>query len=79
VGYKIDGFVSPKAVLLFGYPDNSCNRLDSELYEPGLGVKEFEGFDDIQPFLACFWNNLQLHIKVKTRAPFEKKEKEIRK
>jgi len=34
-----------------------------ELYEPGFGVKKFGGFDDLQSFLGCFWNNLQIHIK----------------
>jgi hypothetical protein len=34
-----------------------------ELYEPGFGVKKFGGFDDLQSFLGCFWNDLQIHIK----------------
>lgn len=48
------------------------NALILELYEPGLSVKKFGGSGDVQPFLGCFWNNLQIHIKAETTAPFEK-------
>jgi hypothetical protein len=48
------------------------NALILELYEPGFGVKKFGGSDDFQRFLGCFWNNLQIHIRGDTTAPFEK-------
>jgi len=49
-----------------------ANALILELYEPGFGVKKFGGSDDLQSFLGCFWNDLQIHIKAETTAPFEK-------
>jgi hypothetical protein len=48
------------------------NALILELYEPCFGVKKFGGSDDFQRFLGCFWNNLQIHIRGDTTAPFEK-------
>ena len=50
------------------------NVLILELYEPGLSVKKFGGSGDVQPFLGCFWNNLQIHIRSGTTAIFEKQE-----
>jgi hypothetical protein len=69
--------------ILFKYKENfilqnhranltHTNALILELYEPGLSVKKFGGSGDVQPFLGCFWNNLQIHIKAETTAPFEK-------
>jgi hypothetical protein len=57
----------------------NINGLILELYEPGLSVKKFGGPCDVQLFLGCFWNNLQIHIKAETMAPFEKEEIEKRK
>jgi hypothetical protein len=52
------------------------NALILELYEPGFGVKKFGGSDDIQRFLGCFWNNLQIHIRGDTTALLKKNRNE---
>ena len=56
-----------------------ADALILELYEPGFGVKKFGGSKHLQSFLGCFWNDLQIHIKAETTAPFEKEEREKRK
>jgi hypothetical protein len=67
-----------KCSFYLGIREIYTNVLIIELYEPGLGVKKFGGSDDFQSFLGCFWNNLQIHIKAETTAPFEKEEREKR-
>jgi len=50
---------------------NKQNGLTFELYEPGFAVKKFGCSQYFHSFLGCFWNNLQIHIKVETAAPYE--------
>lgn len=71
--------ITPKGSFCLDIREIYTNALILELYEPGFGVKKFGGFDDFQSFLGCFWNNLQIHIKAETAAPFEKQEREKRK
>ena len=92
IKYKIKNSINPNAILILekeiptkGYRIATKEEVmqvvenQSSVFGIGYGVKKFGGFDDFQSFLGCFWNNLQIHIKAETAAPFEKQEREKRK